>query len=181
MGIKITGKFTTTSSGDTYAVTDSLYHQGGHKEVLTFIERDLISSERRREGMTCYVAESGITYQLQSGITNDDWYEFSGGGGVSTLSGLTDTTINNISSGDTLIYSGGTWINSLPVTKYVETRFINGLQTITHNLNDVDVIVQIKDINDGELIIPDYVDNYTLNTVDINITVPGNYRIIIIK
>ena len=111
MGIPITGTFTTTSSGDTYAVTDTLYQKGGHKEVLNITERNLITSNRRREGLTCYVTSDQKTYQLVGGIDNSNWIEFSGGGGVSTLSGLTDTTINNLSSGNTLIYSGGTWIN----------------------------------------------------------------------
>jgi len=179
MAIYIDSTFQPSHSGDTYPLVESQHLKGSAHAVQTIVDRDSIPDLRREEGLICYVVEDLTTYQLQSGITNTDWVEF--GEGVSTLSGLTDTTIDNLVSGDTLIYSGGSWINSLPVTKYIETRFFNGLQTITHNLNDVDVIVQIKDDNTGELIIPDYVDNYTLTTVDINITVGGNYRIIIIK
>jgi hypothetical protein len=52
-------------------------------------------------------------------------------------------------------------------------------QTITHNLNDTDVIVQLKD-STGKLIIPDEVNNYTLNTVDIEVSSTETYRVIII-
>jgi hypothetical protein len=52
-------------------------------------------------------------------------------------------------------------------------------QTITHNLNDTDVVVQLKD-STGKLIIPDEINNYTSNTVDIKVSSTETYRVIII-
>ena len=55
----------------------------------------------------------------------------------------------------------------------------NSVTTITHSLNEEDVIVQLKD-SSGKMIIPDVVDNYTTNSVDITVSITGNYRVIII-
>ncbi len=52
-------------------------------------------------------------------------------------------------------------------------------QTVTHNLNDTDVIVQLKD-STGTLVIPNVVDNYTNNTVDIEVSSTETFRVIII-
>ena len=68
------------------------------------------------------------------------------------------------------------------VRKYVETLVIqkNTATTITHNLNDKDIIVQV--INElGELIIPDKVYKYELDSVDIEVSVTGTYKIITMK
>jgi len=92
MAIKITGKFEPTNvNTDIYPITDSTYNLGGHHEVLTINERNLIPNLRRREGMTCYVAESAITYQLQYGIDNTNWVIF-GANIISNVdNGLTNT------------------------------------------------------------------------------------------
>ena len=50
---------------------------------------------------------------------------------------------------------------------------------ITHSLNDKDVIVQLKD-NAGNLVIPESVNNYQLNTIDITVSISGTYRVIIL-
>jgi hypothetical protein len=52
-------------------------------------------------------------------------------------------------------------------------------QTITHNLNTEDVQVQLKD-STGTRIIEDVADTYTSNTVDIEVSITGTYRVIII-
>lgn len=95
MAIKVTGKFTTTNSGDTYAVTDSEFNLGGHKEVLTLVDRDNIFQDRRREGMTCYVSSEQKTYQLISGITNSNWID-TGSVNETTLKYLLQQTDSNV-------------------------------------------------------------------------------------
>ena len=68
------------------------------------------------------------------------------------------------------------------VRKYVETLVLqnNTPTTITHNLNDKDIIVQV--INElGELIIPDKVYKYELDSIDIEMSVTGTYKIITMK
>ena len=65
---------------------------------------------------------------------------------------------------------------------YVETLVLqnNTPTTITHNLNDKDIIVQV--INElGELIIPDKVYKYELDSIDIEVSVTGTYKIITMK
>ena len=58
------------------------------------------------------------------------------------------------------------------------TFIANTSLTITHNLKSTDIIVQLKSPS-GQMIIPDVVNNYTLNTVDIKVAVAGIYRVII--
>jgi hypothetical protein len=68
------------------------------------------------------------------------------------------------------------------VRKYVETLVIqnNTSTTINHNLNDEDVIIQVQ--NDiGELIIPDKIHTYQTNSVVIEVSITGKYKIIILR
>lgn len=51
---------------------------------------------------------------------------------------------------------------------------------ITHNLNEEDVIVQLRDSETGDMIIPKKVFDYQTNTVKIQISETKNYKIIII-
>jgi hypothetical protein len=65
--------------------------------------------------------------------------------------------------------------------KYVESFNFTGstTSTITHNLGDEDVMVQVKDAT-GALITPNTVNNYTTNSVDINVSSTETMRVIII-
>jgi hypothetical protein len=65
--------------------------------------------------------------------------------------------------------------------KYVESFNFTGAttSTITHNLGDEDVQVQVKDAT-GALITPNTVNNYTTNSVDINVSSTETMRVIII-
>lgn len=47
--------------------------RGGHRSVATITLRDAIRAKCRVEGMTAAVAETGLTYKLVGGITNDSW------------------------------------------------------------------------------------------------------------
>ena len=51
---------------------------------------------------------------------------------------------------------------------------------ITHNLNEEDVIVQLRDSETGDMILPKKVFDYQTNTVKIQISETKNYKIIII-
>ena len=78
-----------------------------------------------------------------------------------------DTNINNISSGGS--------------NKFVTTQTLSsGQNTITHNLNDENVIVQVIEVATGRLIIPDRVSRYLLNSVAIDVETGGEHKIIII-
>ena len=83
--VPIGGFVAPTDLSDTYATHDSRWSRGGHKEVLTIVERDAITIARRAEGLTCYVKADGQTYQLVGGITNADWTSASSGSGGTFL------------------------------------------------------------------------------------------------
>jgi len=122
MAIKITGKFEPNNvNTDIYPITDSQFNLGGHHEVDTFAERDNISELRRRVGMTCYVGESGLTYQLVSGITNANWVIF----GANVVSNVN----NGLSlSGDTIQLGGDIIKNTLIGTTDSATTYNLSLQ-----------------------------------------------------
>jgi hypothetical protein len=91
----------------------------------------------------------------------------------------TGTSVNNLGiDSNGFVVSGLT--SSGPLKYTASIPFTGGtVQTITHNLSDADVIVQLKD-STGKLIIPDEINNYTSNTVDIKVSSTETYRVIII-
>ena len=54
-GTILASKIVPTDSLDTYATHDDKYGRGGHRSVDTIVERDEITQERRKEGMTVYI------------------------------------------------------------------------------------------------------------------------------
>ena len=74
-----------------------------------------------------------------------------------------------------------TLIEKAAVTKYAADLVMvaDTVQTVTHNLNTTDILIQAWDAA-GELFIPDVVDNKTANTVDIQISTSETIRIVII-
>jgi hypothetical protein len=73
MPIPVTDMISTTNPIDTYATHKSIYGHGGHHEVSTINERNLITTERKNIGMKVYVSEDGKTYELNGSLT---WVEF---------------------------------------------------------------------------------------------------------
>lgn len=69
----LTGSIYPKGVGDTYPMVEDIHLKGSHQTVANITERDAIYTERRKEGLTCYVASEGVTYQLQGGITNTHW------------------------------------------------------------------------------------------------------------
>lgn len=68
------------------------------------------------------------------------------------------------------------------VNKYVQTLTLNaGNNVITHNLNDINVIVQVQD-SSGNVFIPNAITSFALNTVTINVlsSIP-TAKVIILK
>lgn len=63
----------------TFPLMDNNDVKGGHYQLDTLVERDNIPTIRRKELMFCSVVEDGKTYQLQGGIDNINWKEFSSG------------------------------------------------------------------------------------------------------
>lgn len=69
---------------DIFATHNDKYGRGGYRVANTIAERDAITVHRRKEGMLVKVLEDGKIYELGTGETNADWFEFavSGGGGA---------------------------------------------------------------------------------------------------
>jgi len=91
----------------------------------TITERNnIISQERAYTGLQVYVSantadisknglwilETLVEWDISSSIWKK--IDIDGVGGSTTLSGLTDVTLSNSVSGDTLVYSNGEWVNS---------------------------------------------------------------------
>jgi hypothetical protein len=95
--------------------------------------------------------------------------------------GLPNLTENYIWVGDSNNQPVETALSSFTQQKYAASIPFTAAtsQTVTHNLNDTDVIVQLKD-STGTLVIPNVVDNYTNNTVDIEVSSTETFRVIII-
>ena len=72
-GTILASKIVPTDSLDTYATHDDTYGRGGHRSVDTIVERDEISTERRKEGMTVYVVSEESDYRLKGGTANENW------------------------------------------------------------------------------------------------------------
>jgi hypothetical protein len=72
-GLVVTGYITTTDGADTYPTHKDNLGKGGVHSVFTLVARDGISTQRRSEGMQCFVIEELSMYQLVGGITNDYW------------------------------------------------------------------------------------------------------------
>jgi len=90
-------------------------------------------------------------------------------------------------TGGSVIYSAGTDLYDIFVAagggigKYAaDSAFTQSTALqINHNLGSEDVIVQLKNTS-GELVIPDTVDNYQANSVDITVLTTATYKVIII-
>lgn len=72
-GVPLSGFASPSSDLDAYPSHKARYGHGGHRSVPDLTERDLITTDRREEGMTVYVISESITYMLVGGITNADW------------------------------------------------------------------------------------------------------------
>jgi len=76
--IPTTGTFGPTDDSDVHPITEDIYSKGGHRSVADETAREAISTERRKDGMMVYQIDTALTYQLQGGVTNSDWFLFSG-------------------------------------------------------------------------------------------------------
>ena len=81
--VKLTGPISPTDTEDAYASHMALYGQGGYRSVATLAQRDLITDERREDGMVVYVIEDETEYRLKGGIANSNWEAVVGGSGGS--------------------------------------------------------------------------------------------------
>lgn len=95
MAIEITGTFgpTGTNAGAPagFATHEANFGLGGYMQVADNAARDAISNIRRAEGMAVYVNDTDKLYILKDGVTNNDWVEFSSGGGGGAVNSVSNT------------------------------------------------------------------------------------------
>ena len=152
-GTILASKIVPTDSLDTYATHEDKYGRGGHRSVDTIVERDEISPERRKEGMTVYVKENKTKYVLEGGIDNANWKVDSSGGDVDLSDyykktetynkAEVDTKIAEIPSADLTNYYNKTEVDNkiadIPETDL--SNYYNKTQVDTIALDKVDKVV----------------------------------------
>ncbi len=145
----------TVASGDTSFVHSKNSQVNGDRSVV--IGGENITGDSVD---TVYVPNLNINYIPASALTNYNvLVRDNVSGDVKVLENFTPSSIGKFA--DDITFTGS--VSS----------------TITHNLNGLDVQVQLKN-SSGVMIIPDIVNNYTSNSVDIEVSVSGVYRVIII-
>ncbi len=159
-GTVIGAQIVPSDSSDTYSTHEDVYGKGGFRSVVDLTERDLISTQRRKEGMLVFVSSEQKTYQLKGGILNSNWELFETG---SSLSGEQYNipffiATNTISGSNDFIYDFNTG-----------TLFVNGsveVQTLSINGNSVTDILDEDDFSSNsstalatQQSIKTYVDN----------------------
>jgi len=157
---------------------------GNGKEVIIANNTSLSVNSGNIDKRSVFVGTRNST--MLGGVTNS---VVLGGVGLSATQDDTvyvdNLNINTIGSGTSVINLGldssGNVVSGNTSQKYAASIPFTAAtsQTITHNLNDTDVIVQLKD-STGTLVIPNVVDNYTNNTVDIEVSSTETFRVIII-
>jgi len=73
LGTVIAAEITSGDTDNTFSLGNLNYFAGGHKTAATTADRDAITTERRMEGMTCWVVDIQQLYRLVGGITNSNW------------------------------------------------------------------------------------------------------------
>lgn len=78
MAIEIIDTLKQKNNG-TFGLVDSNDIIGGFYQTDNITERNSIPSNRRKEGMFCWVKEEKKVFQLVNGLTNECWIEFKSG------------------------------------------------------------------------------------------------------
>lgn len=150
--VKLTGPISPTDTEDAYASHMALYGQGGYRSVATLAQRDLITDERREDGMVVYVIEDETEYRLKGGIANSNWEAVVGGTGGTGGSGKPNyyivtniTEMENFPS-TTVLAEYPTAIREIGTTVYVqdtgqEYRLFNGIDNANWKLISDPVLV----------------------------------------
>jgi hypothetical protein len=115
-GVRFTGFVAPSDTADTYAVIDPIYGKGGYREVADTVERDAITTERRRIGMMVYVQDQDKIFYLKNGITNLDWIELS-----TAVSGT--ITVDHGGTGLTAVTEGHILFGNDAITLATSTNF----------------------------------------------------------
>ena len=74
------------TGGGTHWLFPDVFQYGGFRSCVNTVERDGITTARRKEGMLIYVISTNKYFRMGSGLTNGDWVEVQiGGSGLDPL------------------------------------------------------------------------------------------------
>ncbi len=119
LGTIIAAEITSGDTVNTWSLGNLNFFQGGHKTAATIADRDAITTERRLEGMSCWVIATSQMFRLIGGIDNSNWaLDSSGGGGgngntdVSARAGVNQVLAIAV-AGTTVANLDAIWIGTL--------------------------------------------------------------------
>jgi hypothetical protein len=158
--IGITGPVSPIDERDTYPTHFARLGKGGFYRVATLADRNLISDDRREQGLTVLVTDDlnpgfNRAYTLDGGITNDDWVEW-----VVTPNYLNDWKQNGTFPNnpniicDTITASGdGTFYNVLVYNSVRLGKVDNRLQVVPSGVQlFTNNIARLTATEDGKLV-----------------------------
>jgi hypothetical protein len=93
--ISLAGYIKTLGSADAYPTHIDSLQKGGYRIVKDTVERDAITTLRRKIGMLVYVQDLDSMYILKSGIDNSNWIAYSSGSGTAVVGEATSTNTAN--------------------------------------------------------------------------------------
>ena len=108
MPVQVTDVITPTAVEDVFATHDEQYGKGGYRTVATLAARDLITTQRRSEGMLVHVVEDGVTYQLAANLTS--WVEYKAVPTVDAVSKAFTQGSHTFVVGDAIFHNGTNWV-----------------------------------------------------------------------
>lgn len=120
-GTLVASKITAGNTLDTFSIGDTAEMGGTPKQVADITARDAITTERRTEGMTCWVIDESNEYRLVGGIANANWTLYSSITNVVTGSQFVTNdgsylhlwgTVTNQSAPWALSSDGGLWVGT---------------------------------------------------------------------
>lgn len=115
--VPIAGLITPTGTTDVYAVTDPIYGIDGFRNVPTKIERNAITTKRRRAGMVVGTQNDGKYWRLKNKITWDmddsDWESWTLGANLTDKQIAFGNSEDNITSAINLIWDYTTGVFSV--------------------------------------------------------------------
>jgi hypothetical protein len=113
--IRVTGFIAPSDDTDVYATHEDVYGKGGFRPVANVTTRNLISSDRRKEGMWVMTMDDGKVYKLSGGILDMHWVEvvFSGGtSGELIITTLAATAVDLVDDTDFTVLDAEVYISS---------------------------------------------------------------------
>ena len=148
---------------DTYAITDVFFQKGGLREVETVSAMNLISSERRRNGMIVFITQTAEFYSLTGGdLTNSSWEKIDFSNNLENSLNIKEliTSENTNSISETAGNNLSITVSDTSILKLKDGSSVVALQDV--NIQDGKILF-LQNLSENEIIIK---NNYfeSLNT-----------------